>query len=115
MCVLEVRNCLIYSSTIVQVFTNILWCRPDVIHLDCNHSKGFSAPGPLSEARGETRVSSNAVEGAHATLYKFIRQWLGTKIGRGKNELLVKDIGVMMLNWKWGSLDPMQQVFLWMR
>ena len=89
MCVLEVHNCLIYSSTIVQVSTNILWCRPDVIHLDCNHSKGFSAPGPLSEARGETRVSSNAVEGAHATLYKFIRQWLGTKVGRGKNELLV--------------------------
>ena len=91
--------------------------RPDVNHLDCNHSKGFAAPGPRSEAAGLDRVSSNAVEGAHASLYKLIRPWLGGKVGTGSQSHIerVKDIGVMMLNWKWNGQDIMQQVFLWLR
>ena len=93
-----------------------LW-RPDVIHYDCNHSVGFGAPGPLSIRAGMTRVSSNAVEGAHAALYKLLRRMLGSKIGTGseRHHLLIKDFAVCLLNWGWHFQYPMQEIFLWMR
>ena len=42
--------------------------RPDVTHLDCNHSVGFAAPGPKSQLLNLSNgaVCSNAVEGAHS-------------------------------------------------
>ena len=88
-----------------------------MIHLDCDHSKGFAAPGPRSTAKGVTNISSNAVEGAHGALYKLIRQWMGCKIGRGseEHEELVKDTALALLNWSWQLMDGMQQLFLWMR
>lgn len=93
--------------------------RPDVTHLDCNHSVGFAAPGPKSQLLNLSNgaVCSNAVEGAHSALFRLIRQWLGCKIGKGneEHELLIKDIGVSMLNWNWNHQDATQEVFLWMR
>ena len=71
--------------------------RPDLNKLDCDHSKGFSSPGPNSTAKGLTSVSTNAVEGGgHGTLYKMVRMWLGCKIGKGsdEHEALVKDLAL---------------------
>ena len=74
--------------------------RPDIRHLDSNHSKGFAVPGPKSIALGLTRVHNNWGEGGHATLYNIMRPWLGTKIGSGSDDHTanVKDIGVFILN-----------------
>ena len=38
-------------------------CRPDIVHHDSNHSKGFAVPGPKSQALGLTRVDTSAIEG----------------------------------------------------
>ena len=49
-------------------------CRPDIIHHDNNHSKGFAAPGKKSIEAGIAKVCNNMTEGGgHGTLYKLIR------------------------------------------
>ena len=93
-------------------------CRPDIIHHDNNHSKGFAAPGKKSIDAGIAKVCNNMTEGGgHGTLYKLIRPWLGKKIGSGSDthELLVKDTGVAMMNWRYQGKDILQEIFLWMR
>ena len=52
--------------------------RPDITHLDCNHSLGFSAPGKKAIAAGVERVNSNITEGGgHATLCRLVRPCMG--------------------------------------
>lgn len=92
--------------------------RPDITHLDCNHSLGFSAPGKKAIAAGVERVNSNITEGGgHATLYRLVRPWVGRKIGTGsdEHELMVKDTAVAMMNWMWQGKDALQEFFLWLR
>ena len=91
--------------------------RPDIKHLDSNHSKGFAVPGPKSIAAGVKRCDSSAIEGTHSTLYNIVRPWLGTKIGSGSDDHTkrVKDCGVFMMNCKFDGQDILQQLFLWMR
>ena len=93
-------------------------CRPGIIHRDNNHSQGFAAPGKKSIEAGIAKVCNNMTEGGgHGTLYKLIRPWLGKKIGSGSDthELLVKDTGVAMMNWRYQGKDTLQEIFLWMR
>ena len=48
--------------------------RPDVRHLDCNHSEGFGAPGPKSIALGITEITSNAAEGGHSRFLQIMKK-----------------------------------------
>lgn len=91
--------------------------RPDINHLDCNHSEGFGAPGPKSIARGITQITSNESEGAHSLFFNMCKNITGTKTGKGspEQEAAVRHIVAAFINWKWHNLNPLQQIFLWMR
>ena len=93
--------------------------RPDITALDCNHSQGFSTPGPKSLAQGyeEGQVSSNLVEGVQNGLYKLGRQFVGCKIGSGSDvhEGRVKDFLIFTMNMNLNDRDVLQELFLVLR